>query len=298
MFSPNVELLIKNGCKPFFGRNGEVYKIVLNGEPGAKEPRLTITRSQSGFWRMFAEVSIGAWLFNSNIFLPNESDLERYFLDLSDFIFYKIGIRFDIRLERVRILDVTRDFNVGESKVLSILKTLLNVNVPKYNRRPFNDTSVYFENKGKVKNKVYKIYSKQHDFIDKRVSQEEIELAKGLLRLEIHHGDSRAVSNLAKSLKLQNLSAGTIITPQTSDKVINDAVHLLNLDALLNKQTDSPLEILASTYGSSMALTLAGHLAYKEKLGSEYYSLPVFNLTKETVKNYDRKCAKAGTLSL
>jgi len=298
-YLPEVGMLIRNGCKAFYNRNGEVYKVVLNGKPGAKEPRLTITKSQKGFWRLQAEVSIGAWLFNSNIFLPDENDLERFFSDLSDFIFYKIGIRFDVRLERTTILDATRDFNVSEnSRVLGILKELTYVDIPKYDRRPFNDTSVYWENKGVIKNKIIKVYSKQHDFINNGASIEEIELAKGLLRLEVHHGDNRAVSNLRKSLGLTYHRAGQILTRKTSEKVIEDARRLLRLDSILNNQLDSKLETLARNYDKSMPLILAGHLAFKTQYGLEYAEILGIDLSEGTIKEYERKCAKTGTLSL
>lgn len=195
--------------------------------------------------------------------MPNENNLEQFLTDLSNFVRYKTGIQFDARLERTTVLDVTRDFYVGESKVLTILKDLCNVEIPKYNRKAFNNTSVYFENKGTTKNKIYKIYSKQHDFIDKGASDEEIELAKGILRLEIHHGDNRAVSNLGKSLNLPNHNAGQIITRTTSHKVINDALKLLNLNSILNNQGVSKLETLAQNFDKSIPLTLAGHLALK-----------------------------------
>lgn len=298
MYLPNIQTLIDNGCKLFFSKSGEVYKVVLNGQPGAKEPRITITRSIKGFWRLQAEVSIGAWLFGSNIFLPDEKDLEDFFSYLSDFISYKIGIRFDVKLERTTILDVTRDFILTESKVLSVIKDLSNFDIPKYNRRPFNDTSVYWENKGKVKNKVFKIYSKHHDFIDKGVSAEEIDLARGVLRLEIHHGDNRAVSNLAKSLKLPSHRAGQIMTAQTAEKVISETMKLFNLDSVIDNQSDSKLETLANSYNSSMPLTLAGHLLFKQSFGVEYYKVLNLNLKPETVKEYERRCAKTGTLSL
>lgn len=300
MYLPDIQLLIDNGCKVFTSRkDGEAYKIVLNGKPGAKEPRLTITRSQKGFWRLQAEVSIGAWLFESNLLLPDENDLKIFFEDLSNFIFYKIGIRFDVWIERATVLDVTRDFYLNsESRVLSAIKALNYVDIPKYNRRPFNDTSVYWENKGEDKNKIYKVYSKQHDFINKGASIEEIQLAKGVLRLEVHHGDNRAVSNLAKSLNLPKHRAGFLLTRETSETVINGAMKLLSLDALLNNQFNSSLEILANNFDKAMPLTLAGHLAYKEKFGSEYYKLPFINLSAATVKGYERECAKTGTLSL
>lgn len=299
MYLPDVDLLIRNGCKDFRNGNGEVYKVVLNGEPGAKEPRLTITKSRKGFWRLQAEVSIGAWLFNSNIFLPNENDLEKFLSDLSDFIFYKIGIRFDVRLERITVLDATRDFNIGaNSRVLAILKELAYVDIPKYDRRPFNDSGISWENKGKIKNKIIKVYSKQHDFIDKGASKEEIELAKGLLRLEVHHGDNRAVSNLRKSLGLSYHRAGQILTRKTSEKVIDNAIKMLSLDSILKNQSNSKLETLANNYKKSMPLLLAGHLAFKTKYGLEYAEILGIDLSEGTIKEYERKCVKTGTSSL
>ncbi len=120
---PNVALLERNGCKPFFSRyNGEVYKLVLNGEIGAKEPRLTITGTPKALWIIKAEVSIGAWMFGSNLHLPDESDMKEFFSMLSDFVRFKTDIKFDAHRERITRADATRDFNIGESKVLTTIK--------------------------------------------------------------------------------------------------------------------------------------------------------------------------------
>lgn len=295
---PDIDLLEKNGCKLFFNRNGEVYKIVLNGEIGAKEPRLTITKSLYGFyWRLEVEVSIGAWLFGSNIYLPSEKDLPIFLSDLSNFIFFKIGIRLKINECRITILDATRDFKLTRSQVTSILKELSYLEIPKYDRRPFNDTSVYFENKGKVTNKIYKVYDKQHERIKNGASKEEIELAEGVLRLEIHHGDNRAVTNLSKSLKLPDHNAGTILTKETSESVINDAMKLLGLEQLLNSNTDSKLITLAQNFDKSKPLILAGHRQYKMAFGLNYSKILGLNLSDATIKGYERDCVKTGTLS-
>lgn len=296
--SPDIDLLVKNGCKPFYSKyDGEPYKLVLNGLNGAKEPRLTISKSPKALWIIKAEVSIGSWLFGSNLFLPDEKDINNFYLSLSDFVRYKTGIRFEAHLERTTRLDATRDFQIGESRVLSVLKELNNVDIPKYNRKPVNNTGVYFENKGKSKNKKYSIYSKYHDFLDKNASETELELAKGLLRLEVEHKDNRAVTNLAKSLKMPNHNAHCIMTRQTSEKVLDDAMKILNLEVLLN-ESNSKLENLAVSFDSSKPLTLAGHLLYKNKYGNNYGELPFINLSENTIKKYDRECAKAGVLSL
>lgn len=211
--SPDVDLLVRNGCKPFFGKyTGEPYKLVLNGEKGTKEPRLNFSKSPLGYWILKAEVSIGAWLFGSNIHLPDEEDMNDFFSYLSDFVRYKTGIKFDAYLERATRLDVTRDFQIGESRVLSVLKELNNVDIPKYHRKPVDNTGVYFENKGKVKNKKYSVYSKFHDLLSKNADESELDLAKGLLRLEVEHKDNHAVSNLAKSLKMPNHNVNRIMT--------------------------------------------------------------------------------------
>lgn len=275
----------------------EPYKLVLNGETSAKEPRLTISKSPKGFWIIKAEVSIGAWMFGSNLFLPDQNDMKQFFPMLSDFVRFKTGIKFDARRERVTRADPTRDFQLEESKVLSVLKKLSNVEIPKYNRKPINNTGVYFENKGKIKNKKYSIYSKYHDLLDKKAEETEIELARGILRLGIEHKDNRAVANLSKSLNFPDHNADHILTREVSETVIEDAMNLLTFESLINRN-DSALEKLGETFDSSKPLTLAGHLLYKSKYGLDYGKLPFINLSENTIKKYDRECAKTGISSL
>ncbi len=296
--TPNINLLRDNGCQAYISRfTGEPYKLVLNGEVGAKEPRLTISQSPKGYWIIKAEVSIGAWMFGSNLFLPNEDDMKQFFLMLSDFVRYKTGIMFEAHRERVTRADPTRDFSIGETNVLRVLKELNNLEIPKYDRKPINFTGVYFKNRGRVTNKVYSIYSKFHELANKKASKTEIELAKGLLRFTIEHKDNRAVANIAKSLKLPNHNANHILTRQVSEKILEDGMKLLNLQPLLDN-TDFQLEKLAENFDSAKPLTLAGHLLYKHKFGNNYGELPFINLSANTIKKYDKECAKAGILSL
>jgi len=294
---PNIELMVENGCKPFF-RNGEVYKLALNGKPNSKEPRLTITRSRDDYWRLQAEVSIGAWLYGSNLILPNETALQHFFDDLTNYILFKTGAHFDVRDKRVVVLDITRDFQLAESQVPVVLKSLGGIEIPKYDRIAYNNSSVYFVNKGKIKNKFYKFYSKEADCIDKGSTKEETERAKGKLRLEIHHGDNRAVSNLRKSLKLTYHNAARIITPETSEWVINSAMKLFNVEALLNTTQRSNLDILELHHKQPMLQKLINHLLLKEKFGLEYYKLSPIKITAAMVRRYDRECAKIGISSL
>lgn len=294
--SLDVDLLVKNGCKPSYSiHTGEVFKLALNGEKGAKEPRLTISKAKENFI-IKAEVSIGAWLFGSNLFLPDENDIKDFLCVLPNFVRFKTGFKFNAPVGRMTRLDVTRDFQIGESRVLSIIKELKRLEIPKYNQKPY-DTGVCFENRGKEKNKQYLIYSKYHELLSKNADESELELAKGLLRLEVQHKNNRSAGNLAKSLHYPNHDAIYLLTRETSEKVIDGAMKLLHLESLLNAP-ESKLETLARNFGSSMPLTLAGHLAFKAQFGSNYAELLSINLSEDTIKKYDRQCAKTGTLSL
>ena len=296
--SPNIDLLIKNNCKPFFSKyNGEPYKLVLNGEGDAKEPRLTVSKTPRGYWIIKAEVSIGAWMFNSNLFLPDEKDMKEFFPMLTDFVRFKTDIKFDSLFDRTTRADMTRDFYVGEGKDVRIIKELNYLELPKYNRQSFNNTGIEFESKGKEKNKKFSVYSKHQDFIDKKASETEIELANGILRLEVQHKNNRAVTNLSKSFKMPNHNANLILTREVSDMVIKSAMKILCLEPLL-ENTDCKLERLATNFEKSMPLTLAGHLLYKAKFGLDYGKLPFINLSEATIKKYERECVKTGILSL
>jgi hypothetical protein len=197
----------------------------------------------------------------------------------------------------LRSADPTRDFLIGETNVLRVLKELNNIEIPKYDRRPINFTGVYFKNRGRITNKVYSIYSKFHELINKKASNTEIELAKGLLRFGIEHKDNRAVINIAKSLKLPNHNANHILTRQVSERILADAMKLLNIQPLLDN-SHSQLEKLAENFDSAKPLTLAGHLLHKREFGNNYGELPFINLSENTMKKYDRECAKVGILSL
>jgi hypothetical protein len=223
--------------------------------------------------------------------------MKDFFPMLSDFVRFKTGIKFEAHRERVTRADPTRDFTIGETNVLRVLKELNNIEIPKYDRKPINFTGVYFKNRGRIINKVYSIYSKFHELANKEASQTEIELAKGLLRFGIEHKDNRAVANMAKSLKLPDHNANHILTRQVSERILDNAMKLLNLQPLLDNPY-SPLEKLAENYDSSKPLTLAGHLLYKREFGNNYGKLPFINLSANTIRKYDRECAKAGILSL
>lgn len=295
---PKEDIIFDNGGTVRISAFDEKpYKYLINGKRGSKEPRITITRNGEGFWIVKAEVSIGEWLFGSNLYLPEEKDLPEYYENLSNFVLFKTGYQFDAYQSRVTRLDVTKDFEVGEAKVCGIIKALAKLTIPRYDRKLINDSTVEFQNKGKKKNKKYSIYNKHQKLLDDRADEKLLELSKGLLRLEIQHKENRAVSNLAKSLKLPYHYTHSLFTKDVADIVIKKAMNVLSFEEFLNDE-DSALEKLAKNYESSMPLLLAGHLHFKAKYGIDYHQLSFMNLKPATIKSYERKCKKIGCSSL
>jgi hypothetical protein len=296
---PDIDLLTKKGCKPVFSQTtGEPYKLVLNPPKNSHEPRITISKNPyKELWIIKPEVSIPAWLYGSNLYLPDESDIETYLSMLSDYVGDNIGVKFDARIERVTRVDVTRDIQVGEDRVLPIIAEINKMRIPKYDWRPFNDTTASFDNKGKVKNKRYSNYSKFHEVAARNGSPDELEMAKGLLRMEVQHKNNAAVYNLAKSLKYPNHNAQTILTRETSEKVINQAMKLFKIEQFLENENSS-IENLFNTYDSLTAFRLTGHLYLKSIYGAEYGKLPFINVKERTIKEYEKLCVKAGSLSI
>jgi len=292
---PDFDFLEQNGGKiKISSYTGEPYRVFMNGPIGSKEPRITLTKPQTGYWIVKAEVSIGEWLHGSNIYTPDENDIFNYYDLLSNFVYYKTGYKFDAENARVTRLDPFFDLQIGEENIARIIRSLIDVEIPRYDRKITNDTSVVYKNKG---SKSYSTYDKMNEIRRKGATRQEIELARGILRIEVRHKCNRSVSNLSKSLKFPYHKANYLLTRAISEMVIQKAVKLLKLDAMLSEASNC-LRSLADTYDKSKPLTLAGHLTFKEKFGINYHELPFINLSAETVKKYERECANAGSLSL
>jgi Phage replication protein CRI len=205
---PNKDRL-REGWKPIVNKHtGEPTALCCNSAKG--EPRLTLSRTRNDYWIIRAEVSLGSWLYGSNLHLPDEAELHHGLDSLSEYVESKSGIVFDAHTERVSRVDFTRDFQVGENAVIPIISKFGKLKLPRYNRLCFDETSVYFKNDGKERTKEFLIYSKHHERLAKGKDIAEQERAKGLIRLEFGLRKS-AVNRFAKSLKLPNHHANCVL---------------------------------------------------------------------------------------
>ncbi len=292
---PNQSELVKIGWKPLGNKPAnEATAFYFNCASG--EPRLTLSKNRNDYWNIRAEVSIGSWLFGSNLHLPNEDELHCGLDLLSEYVQNKSGIVFDAHAARVSRVDFTRDFQVGEHFVIPIIAKFARLKLSRYTRICFDDTSVYFKNKAKEKTKQFLIYSKYHERLTNSKDKTEQDAAKGLIRLEVSFRKS-AINRLANSLKLPNHHANHILTRKTSEKVIQKAMTQLYFESLII--TDTPdVEKLFNASGSTEAYRYIGFLYMRDQFGEDFSKLPFVNTSQKTLKRYLDECGKAGVLSL
>jgi hypothetical protein len=292
---PNQSELVSNGWKPLRDKyTGEPTALCCNSAKG--EPRLTLSKNRNDYWIIRAEVSFGSWLHGSNLYLPNEKEFHNDLDFLSEYVESKSGIVFDAHTERVSRVDFTHDFQVGENAVIPIISKFGKLELTRYERVCFGNTSVYFKNKGKERTKEFLIYSKYHERLANSKDLAEQEAAKGLIRLEVSYRKS-AVNRLAKSLKLPSHRANHILTKETSEKVIQRAMKQLHFDSLLTSESQN-IEKLFELHSATMPLCLIGFLYLRDKYGDDLAKQFFIKTSPKTLKRYSDDCSKAGILSL
>jgi replication protein CRI len=300
-YSPDRERLIAAGAivKTHY-LSDTPYKYILNQAEGSKMPRITITHNGwRGCWVIRVEVSIGEFLFGSNVHLPGEQDIKPFLEYLSRYVEEKTGIQFHAHLGRVTRLDCTKDYELTNGAVDYAIGLLNQVRVKKYNWCPINET-VYFRNKGQIKDKTVKVYNKELQFRRSGGNTTDIGAALNILRLEVSLLDKKIV-DLARSLGLEGHSAEEILTPLASAHVIAQAAARLGLEEILEaaqRLTPFDIRLLFSTYTDEKALTLIGKRWMESKFNKPLSEIEIISLSSKAQIRYEKDCGKVGFLSL
>ena len=211
----------------------EPYRVVLNSKDNRRVPRLTVSR-HGRRWITRVEASLGKLLYGSNLHLPTKRDITDFLDAVEGDLHRTAKICFDARRARVARLDVTRDFRIDPARVLQVIDRCRSYRFPKYNTILINGTTVRLDAKGKTLSKRYQLYSKYHECLHLGAPAPELNMAEGLLHLEIQHRTNRLVYDLANSLRLPDHSAA-ILTSAVSEAVLTRAEKLLNVAAALSR---------------------------------------------------------------
>ncbi len=291
---PPLNELIENGWNPVRGR----YTTVLshNSTRGEHKPRLTLSQIPNERWIIRAEVSPSSWLHGSNVCLPDATEIHHVLDLLSEYVENKSEVVFDAHKARVSRVDFTRDFQVGENSVIPIIAKFAKLNLPRYDRVYYGNTTIYFNNSGKAKTKTIMIYSKYHERLKRTGNKSDHDAAKGLIRLEVSLRKS-AVYRLAKTLKLPSYCADDILTKETSNNVLQKVMKQLKFESLLQAKTPK-IEKLLEVIEMPAAFKYIGYLYMKERFGEDFLKWLSLTVSPKTIKRYEEGSRRAGILFL
>jgi hypothetical protein len=295
---PAEAYLREFGWSPRFNSfNGLCRAWILNEPSGTRAPRLTISRCPKLFWHLYVQVSISAWLYDSNVILPTESDIKLFLPKLSDYLRHHAGFTFEAETAKVTRIDFSQNFQLGETKVIPAILRLMRREIPKYRRVIYDDKTVEYRNQGQKKTKTIKFYSKLDEVIKRKRTNAEQEMAKGILRAEVSYTDNNATDRLRIRHGLEDKSADTLLNSTISEIEVGAAAAQVKLiESLPNK--DSSLEKLLRVYPAKQAQRLTGFISLLDVYGQDFYKIESLNYGRRTYFNNLEECRIAEVFPL
>lgn len=295
---PCEERLNHSNARHFVSKTGDRYKTIVDPTPGTHAPAIEIKYDRERRTICRVSVSVGAWLFGSNLHLPSERDLQVEFMAaISEFVGETTGLQFVASKARVARLDITCDFRLREEELPQVIDQYRHFRYPKRNTILINGGTVYFDSKGKKLARRGVLYDKYAERLARRAGKDELAMALGLLRYEDRYMTNSAVTDLARSLNLPDHNAGTLLTQRTYLVAMGKQIQLLGLDRIASGNATAITQ-LYTELGSTKAGHTVQHLALVGEFGSEYYRDPRFEVAERTAKERAKYGLRVGLVSL
>lgn len=271
--------------------------IFVNAQKGSHEPRITFTRVSDHQYICRPEVSIGAWLFGSNLHLPSFEDIPDFLALLENYVGEKTGFVLESLHARVARLDVTHDFKIEPSLVLKIIDDYRSFRWSKRNTVSINGTTVSFDSKAKGQPRSTCIYSKYHQLLAAGEKKHSLSMAEGILRLEDKYRVNRTVKELSKSLGLSDHTARSMLTEKVYSSVLSRTVNQLGLESVM-EQDQGRIRKVYSELGNVRAGHLLEHLALERSIGKDYFRNSLFATSGRAARSRAKEALHFGLLRL
>jgi hypothetical protein len=191
-------------------------------------------------------------------------------------------------------VDFAQDIQASESAIVPMIVKLMRVQIPRYDRTQYNDTSVVFTPKGDSKSKRISVYNKLAEVMQRNGSANEQHGARDKLRLEVGL-KTKAVSYLAGRLKLPSREGQHILTRDVADYVLQDARQRLQFDAIYS-EANEVIEKLIAHFGISRAKSLLGFIELRKQYGEGLHKSEALHFPPRTYFHDLADCRKAGVL--
>ncbi len=246
---------------------------------------LTVIKSDFGYSGVNIELSLAKFLDNSGLGglgIQSDDDIERGFESIEDIINGQVGVSFNVRTAKVSRLDVNADFPVGEDRIQSYINAISRPNA-RFTPAGFGDSTKEFFNKSR-KLIVYGKYKEVEKRWKKgKATDEQLEAAKGLLRVEV----SLRKSPLDRLAKKRNVAAETskLINLSVANHIVSEGLHQLRLD--MKRTSYEKLYRLMSEHFGRNAPLMLGIVQYRAVYGDDFWK--IFGWSQAT---YHRKIKK------
>jgi hypothetical protein len=252
-----------------FTRQGKraFYRV---GDGSSYSPTLFHFVAPDGVQYISAEASLPKFIFGDNVqMLATGADLNRALGAVEEFASEHFGVAFNAHTANVGRIDFCYNFSVGEERIFSYLQAAAEAEPAFLKRRIIGKIeTVEFFNKSR---KIY-CYDKSRETANLlkkgKATQETLERARGILRLEARFNTTGAVKQLALTqFGLPDYTAQTLLDFDIAEKVLTNAIESFCLhEPIVN--IDSRIDKLREFYGYGPRLQrLAGFLRLCDAYG-------------------------------
>lgn len=296
---PDFEDLHLREWRKDFKNTGE-FKSWIYKEKG-EFPYLSFFIAPDAKVYLSARVSLPAFLFGSNLLLPNQEEIKQGLIKLSEYVTEKSGLEFDAQTAIVWEAHFTKDFFVGDNSIRQVISKLSAMNIPRFDRGRYRETTLYFHSKGKGKEenkpRTICIYDKHEERLNKSNSATHIQESKGILRLEFRYKTANAVKRLVKGHSLSNREAQTIFTEKISSAVLSPIER--QILTLLENTNELDLVVLLNKQFSQRRIPkLIQFLYYFDKYGANFYKIESLRFPMKAYSECRKDLREIGVYSL
>ena len=299
--APNPEKLEQLGWRKLFDKITGLRSSWFYKEDGNQHPYLSLFIAPDAKVYLSATVSLPAFIFGSNVRLPNQHEITQALESLSRYVSERSGLEFDALTAIVWEAHFTKDYFVGEVAMRHVISKLAEMNIPRFSKGRYSETTLYFHSKGAGKQdqkpRTICIYDKHEDCINKSFSKSDTSQAEGMMRLEFRYKTTDAVKRLVKGFQLSNRQAQTVLTESVSNAALASIEEQI---LLLFEETNSQDCIISLTekYGKRRTASLIQFLVYQHLYKDQFYKIKALDFSRSAYYNCQRDCREAGVTNL
>jgi hypothetical protein len=269
---------------------------VFNASPTARraQPRLTWIHAPNGQDYLIAEVSLPKMLHGSNVvMLHSDNEISESLTLMSDLVSNVARVNYEATTAKVSAVHFCYNFQMTPRNVSEYIKALSNTTVARTERTVYQNQTVYFSNDTRTLIAYDKLCKTLASLPYDEATNEDVELAKGVLRVESRFKTRQACERLARSmLGFDNRRAETLLTVEIAERMINQSIRIMGLDMPI-ENGDARIGCVFDMFTPKYAAVLAGFITVCGRVGPENVVRHGF-YTRTTFYRHRKELVKAG----